>query len=140
MGAYDAFQRNAFQDNAFQMDDPNTGGGGGWGYKRERDRKVERRVKKLKEEYEKARERKGKNRKLASITDPFILTTSMAEVMRRSEAKLLSTEPLPVDRVDFESIMANALALKKLIAVLSEERRLRREEEEYVVMLLLTID
>lgn len=131
-----AFQPNAFQNNAFQID---LDGGAGSGRKKKRGLS-QADVNRLLEEYKEALSANPEQEiqhKIISAVNPFIYPETEEEISRYQKAAFLFDEMPPPNRIDFDLLHKNKLSIERFRVALAQIRD-AQEEEELLLMLLLT--
>lgn len=147
-----AFQPNAFQNNAFQIDGeppptPTTGSGGSRGdgridqwrkyllYKKEKRKKkffkryarhARPEIKETIKRYQSIAGSIADDQKkiLIAAVDPFVLTETQAEFERRQQALYAFDSPPPAFRIDFDSLLGNPFAKDRFDRMIEKLERL----------------
>lgn len=136
-----AFQPDAFQNNAFQIDVVDGGAGSSStssSGKRKR-RLTQSDISDLLDEYRRALEEKLEpkiEKAIISAINPFVMPQTREEIARHNRASFLFDTPPEAERINFQLLQQNQISLGRLRAAL-EEIRLLQEEEELAVLLLL---
>lgn len=135
-----AFERAAFQNNAFQVGIFTDSVSGGGIYHR----KKKKHAKKLISAYKNISAEIPEARELISVVDPYIAPIDKEELKRRREAKyVVDTLPSP-SRINFVALMENSLALERyekavqqLTSKIETIKHIKRQEEEVVLLMMM---
>ena len=134
-----AFQSDAFQNNAFQIDvitptSVNNDSGSG----RRRGARQARKYLELVEEYKQFYRDIPTDieKKIISAVNPFVLPETTQEIARHNSAAFLFDNAPPAERINFELLNQNSISLDRFKRAL-QEVRIRQEEEEIALIMLL---
>lgn len=130
-----AFQPNAFQNNAFQIDSNAYTFGGVWLHRHAR-----KRARKLAEQYEELARKLPDNQLLIAAVDAYVSPQTKDEVARRSKAQYLADRAYRLDRIAWRTMVEHAAAVERFERLMQQLYRVLEEQEDddLIVLLLLS--
>lgn len=138
-----AFQSDAFQNNAFQIDGTVTVDTHDGGYRKPRGYRKQV-LGNLIRIYEEAKEILPKDRQLISVVDAYIEAETPEQVDRRLSAQYISDELQDIAKIDFDSLFENELSALRFERAIQEiEQRLAlsklKNEDDMLLIMLAAI-